>query len=66
MKFNEQFIKNYDENSNKRYFFEIDVEYPQTLFSFHKDLLFLPEIKKIKKIEKFICSIEDKKNILLI
>ena len=27
-KFNEDFIKNYDENSNKRYTLTIDVEYP--------------------------------------
>ena len=27
-KFNEDFIKNYDENSNKGYILEVDVEYP--------------------------------------
>ena len=28
-KFNESFIKDYDENSNKGYFLEVDVEYPK-------------------------------------
>ena len=28
-KFNENFKKNYDENSNKRYILEVDVEYPK-------------------------------------
>ena len=38
----------------------MDVEYPKTLFNSHKDLPFLLERKKIKKVEKLICSIEDK------
>ena len=29
-------------------------------FNFHKDLIFLPERKKINKVEKLICSTEDK------
>ena len=29
--FNEDFIKNYDEDSNKRYFLEVDVEYPKKI-----------------------------------
>ena len=28
-KFNEDFIKNYDENSNKGYFFEVHIDYPK-------------------------------------
>ena len=28
LKFNEDFIKNYDEESDKGYIFEIDIEYP--------------------------------------
>ena len=39
---NEDFIKNYDENSKKGYFLEVDVEYPKKLFNLHKDFLFLP------------------------
>ena len=48
-KFNEDFIKKYDEDSNTGYFFEVDVEYPKTLFNSHKDLPFLPEKKRLKK-----------------
>ena len=48
-KFNEDFIKKYDENSNTGYFLEVDVEYPKTLFNSYKDLPFLPERKKLEK-----------------
>ena len=61
-KFNEDFIKSYDENGNIGYFFEVDIVYRKELFDLHKDLPFLPEIKKVNKVEKLICDIEDKKN----
>ena len=47
-KFNERFIKDYDENSNEGYFLEVDVEYSKKLFN----LSFLPEKNKIEKYEK--------------
>ena len=36
-KFNEDFIKKYDENSNIRYFLEVDVDYLKMLFNSHKE-----------------------------
>ena len=38
LKLNKDFIKNHDENSNKRYILEIDVEYPKSSFNLRKDL----------------------------
>ena len=64
-KFNEDFIKKYDEDSNTGYFFEVDIDYPKELFNFHKDLPFLPERKKVEKVEKLICSIEDKEKYVI-
>ena len=64
--FNKDFIKEYDENSNTGYFFEVDVEYPKTLFNSHNiELPFLPERKKVGKVEKLICSIEDKEKYVI-
>ena len=50
--FIERFIKNYDENNDKGYILEVDVEYPKNLFSLHSDLPFLPERKKIPKMQE--------------
>ena len=64
-RFNEIFIKNYNENSNIGYFLEVDIDYPKELFNLHKDLPFLPERKKVNKVEKLICSIEDKEKYVI-
>ena len=45
-KFNEKFIRSYNENSDKGYFLEVNVEYPKSLHKLHSDLPFVPERKK--------------------
>ena len=64
-KFNENFIKTYNENSDAEYFLEVDIEYPKQLWSSHKDLPFLPERKNLEKVEKLVCSIEDKEKYVI-
>ena len=61
-KFDERFIKNYDDNSDKGYTFEIDVEYPKTSFNLHSNLPFLPEREKIEKLKKLVYNIHNKEN----
>ena len=39
-KFNGDFIKDYDKNSNKGYILERDAEYPKNIFNLHSDLPF--------------------------
>ena len=63
--FNESLIKNYDENSDIGYFLEVDIDYPKRLFNLHKDLPFLPESRKVNKIEKLISNIEDQKKYVI-
>ena len=63
-KFGEKFIKNYDEDSNTGYILQVDVEYPKRLQSLHDDLPFLPERMTIKKCNKLVCNLYDKKTML--
>ena len=58
---NEDFIKNYDENNDKGYIFEIDVKYPKRLQELHSDLPFLPERMEINKCKKLVCNLYNKK-----
>ena len=60
--FDERFIKNYDENNDKGYILEIDVEYPKQLFNIHKDLSILAERKKLKNCKNLVCNIHHKEN----
>ena len=61
LKFNEEFIKNYDEDIDKGYILEVDVEYSKNLNYLHRDLPFLPERMKINKCNKLVCNLYDKK-----
>ena len=63
--FTEDFIKNYNENSDVGYFLEVDIKYPKELFNKHEDLPFLPKREKINKVEKLVTTIEDKEKYVI-
>ena len=44
-------MKNYNEESDKWYFFDVDDQYTGKLYELHDDLPFLPERMKIEKWE---------------
>ena len=61
-KFTKEFIKNYDEDSNKGYILGVDVKYPKNLHGFREDLPFLAKRMKTGKCKKLSCNLYDKKN----
>ena len=58
--FNEDFIKNYNKESDEGYILEVDVQYLETLHELHNNLPFLPERMKIEKVEKLVANLNDK------
>ena len=62
LKFNDDFLKNYDEDSDKGYILEVDAKYPKNLHDLHSDLPSLPEKMKISKNSKLVCNLYDKNN----
>ena len=62
-RFKEHFIKNYNEESDEGYFFEVDVQYLEKLLGLHNGIPFLPEISKIEKVAKPVVNLHDKTEI---
>ena len=58
---NEDFIKDYDENNDKGYIFEVDAKYPKKLHKLHSDLPFLSERMEINTCKKLVCNLYNKK-----
>ena len=58
-KINEDFIKNYNDESDEGYFLEVYVQYLEKLHELHNDLPFLPEKMKIEKFEKLVANLHD-------
>ena len=56
----EDFIKNYNEESDEGYFAEIYDQYFKKLHKFYNILPFLPKIIKIEKVEKLLANLDDK------
>ena len=48
--FNEDFIKNYNKESDQGYFLAVDVQYLEKLHKIHNDLLFFPQRMKTEKV----------------
>ena len=63
--FNEDYIKNYNEESDEGYFLEVDIQYPEKLHELNNDVPFLPERKKIKKVKKLVTNLYDKNECLI-
>ena len=61
-KFDKDFIKNYDVDSDKGYILEKDVEYPNNMHDFYSDLPFLAERMEINKRKKVVCNMIGKIN----
>ena len=60
--FTAEFIKNYDEDSDKGYILEVDVKYlKKKLHDLHSDLPFSQERMKIDKCKKLVCNLYNKK-----
>ena len=57
---NEDFIKNYNEESDEGYFFDVDVQYLEKLHEIHNDLQILPERMRIEKVKKLVANLHDK------
>ena len=57
---NEDFMKNYNEESGKKYFLEVDVQYLEKLHELRNYLPFLPERMKIENAEKLEANLHDK------
>ena len=65
-KFNEDFLKIYDEDCDKGCILEVNVEYPKNLHDLHSDLPFLPERMKINKCSKLACNLYHKNNCIIL
>ena len=58
--FNQDFIKNFNEESDELYFLEVDFQHLEKLHEIHKYLLFLSERMNIEKVEKLAANSYDK------
>ena len=58
--FDESFINSHNEESEKGYLFEVDIQYPKNLHKNQNVLPFLSERMKIEKVEKLVANLHDK------
>ena len=58
--FNEDFIKNYNEETDEGCSLKVDLQYREKLRTLHNDLPFLPERMKLEKPEKVLANLYHK------
>ena len=58
--FNGDFIKNYNEESDEGYFFDVDAQHPQKFHEIHNDVPFYLKEWKLKKVKKLVANLHDK------
>ena len=58
--FNEDFIKNCNEEIDEGYFLVADVQYLLKLHELHNDLIFLSQRMKLEKVKKLVANLSDK------
>ena len=56
---NEDFIKNYNGESNEGYFLVVGVQYLEKLHELHNDFQFLRERMKIEKVQKVVANLHE-------
>ena len=62
LKFDEDFIKNYGEDSDKVHILEVDLDYSKEFHDLHSDFPFLVEKMEINKCNKLVCNLCNKSN----
>ena len=63
--FNEDFVKNYNEEIDEGHFFEVDGQYLKKLRELYNGLPFLSETMKIEKVKKLVANLHDKTEYIL-
>ena len=53
-------MKSCNEESDERYFLEIDIKYPENLHKTQNSMPFLPERMKLEKLDKLVANLHDK------
>ena len=62
---NENFIENYNEESDEEYFVEVDVHYLEKLHDLYNYLQILLERIKFENVEKLLANLHDKTDYLI-
>ena len=62
---NENFIENYNEESDEEYFVEVDIHYLEKLHDLYNYLQILLERIKFENVEKLLANLHDKTDYLI-